>query len=332
VRHDDPRPILLDSDVAQIDTADEDKNLDYEELRDTWHAFDVLPCKFLADWPWCPLRFIDGKDVGRTVAWLQTRQGHPIPVRLAEIGAVIMENQQGYLRRSFNLVERVVSLIVDPFPWDEVESFAIALQEQRFRLLPCRPKELSYDFIEMRKATQHRTQDEMTRLEKQALAVSCTVPTLVDGRLDPRAGSFDHRTTPVVGLIKTHSRNYLHSAGLQLLWEMEAGQRTPAITISSEHIELVSWYVRLNSQQGELPDWGIVRLEIAKQFFEHTMNKDFEYLDHLSRIVYEYRCRDKNYSRAPISIYPIQRAEESLGALFSPSDTLVQRFYRYTSL
>jgi DNA repair exonuclease SbcCD ATPase subunit len=63
-----------------------------------------------ANWLGRPLRFIDGKDVGRTAAWLQTRRGHPIPVRVAEIGAVVIENQQGELCRTFDTVERVVSI------------------------------------------------------------------------------------------------------------------------------------------------------------------------------------------------------------------------------
>jgi len=49
-------------------------------------------------------------------------------------------------------------------------------------------------------------------------------------------------------------------------------------------------------------------------------------------LICEYRCRDQDYSRAPVSIHPIQRAEESLGSLFTQSDTITNRFYRLTSL
>jgi hypothetical protein len=332
VRNYDPQPLLLNDGIVQVDTSDERKDLDYEMPHEEWQAIDVLAGICPNTWEWRPVRFIDGKDVGRTVAWLQTRQGNPIPVRISEIGAVVMQNAQDRLRREFEIVERVVSLIVDPFPWDEVESFALALQERGFRLLPCKPKELSHNFEEMRKATQNRTLDEMTRLERQALARKCDVPTLVDGRLDPRAGVFDHQTTPVVGLIKTHTRNYLHPKGWSIVYEMQAGQRTPAFQVISKNIELISWYLRLSGQQGEQPDWGIVRLEIPKPFFEGIIKQNWSYLDYLSRVVYEYRCRDNSYGRAPISIYPIQRAEESLGSLFTSGDTLAQRFYCFTNL
>lgn len=332
VRHYQPQPFLLEDGITQASTDEEQRNLDYELAHDQWHPATIVDQELPADWLGSPLRFIDGKDVGRTAAWLQTRKGHPIPVRVAEIGAVVIEKKQGELRRVFDTVERVVSMIIDQFPWDEVESFAIALREQDFRLLPCTPAAgPSYSFEEMRRATQNRTQNEMGRLEKQVLAMCDTLPTLVDGRLDPRAGAFDQRLSPVVGMIKTHSRNYLHPAGLRLLYEMQAGQRTPAFHIQGK-LDLVSWYVRLNGLQGEMPDWGVVRLEITRQFFEQTVNKDFSYLDCLSRVVYDYRCRDTHYGRAPISIYPIQRAEESLGSLFSSQDTLIQRFYRLTNL
>ncbi len=332
VRHYQPQPLLLNDGITQVSTDEEQQNLDYEYPHEQWHATVIADQELPVQWSGRPVRFIDGKDVGRTAVWLQTRRGHPIPVRVAEIGAVVIENQQGKLRRSFDTVERVVSMIIDQFPWDEVESFAIALQEQDFRLLPCTPiAGPSYSFEEMRRATQNRTQNEMGRLEKQMLARCDTIPTLVDGRLEPHTGAFDHLLSPVVGMIKTHSRNYLSSTGLGLLYEMQTGQRTPAFRIQGK-MDLVSWYVRLNGLQGEMPDWGIVRLEITRQFFEQTVNKDFSYLDYLSRVIYDYRCRDTNYNRAPISIYPIQRAEESLGSLFSSQDTLIQHFYRLTNL
>ena len=115
-----------------------------------------------------------------------------------------------------------------------------------------------------------------------------------------------------------------------MLCELCPGERTPAFSLKKK-LGVVSWYLRLNGQ-GEMPDWGIVRLEIPKSFFEEVIKCDFSYLNYLSNIVYAYRCRGTSYSRTPISIYPVQRAEESLGALFTPVETLVQRFYRYTNL
>lgn len=329
VRNYDPQPFLLDDGTQEADASDERKELAYEYSLEKWREISILECVPPDDWRWKPLRFIDGKDLGRTVAWLQTREGHPMPVRLAEVGATAITKQNNQLRREYESIERVVSLIVKPFPWDEVESFAIALQEQGFRFLPCLA-EPSYSFEQMRRATQNRTKEAMDVLEKLALAQESMQPTLVDGRLEPRMGAFDQHTDPVVGLIKTHYRTFLHPAGLRLLCELRPGERTPAFLLEKK-LGVISWYLRLNGQ-GEMPDWGVVRMEIPRSFFEEIIKRDFTYLDHLSHIVYTYRCQGTGYSRAPISIYPVQRAEECLGALFTPVETLVQRFYRYTNL
>jgi hypothetical protein len=329
VRNYDPQPLLLDDGILEEELSEEQPDLFYERGRDRWNALEIRDSIPPADWPWRPIRFIDGKDYGRTVAWLQTQEGYPIPVRLAEIGATSFTDQDRQLRREYETIERVLSFVVNPFPWDEVESFAIALQEQGFRLLPCLA-EPSFSFEKMRRATQNRTKEAMDLLEKQALAWNNDLPTLVDGRLEPRMGAFDQHTNAVVGLIKTHYRTYLHQNGLRLLYELLPGERTPAFCLEKK-LSVVSWYLRLNSQ-GEMPDWGLVRLELPRNFFEEVINRDFSYLDYLSNIVYAYRCRGTGYKRASISIYPVQRAEESLGALFTPLETLVQRFYRYTNL
>ena len=255
-------------------------------------------------------------------------------MRLSEIGAVVMWNNTGCLRREWYTVERVVSMIVDPFPWDEVESFAAALQEKGFRLLQCqKPRRgLTYDFQEMRKATQNRSLDEMMRLEKQALVHASATPVLVDGRLESRAGGFDELNTPVVGMIKGHYRDYLHDQGWRTYYRLRVGQRTPAFFLKQKNIEVVSWYLRMDGTQSDLPNWGVVRLEIPATFFEQKLGKDWSYINRLSRVICEYRCKDTSYLRASVSLYPIQRGEECLGALFTGADTIVQRFYNLTHL
>lgn len=334
MRDDAMRPLLLDNEVSSNEEPEEQKDMDYESPSDEWRPIDVNEVGIPSDWALCPKRFIDGKDLGRTIAWLQTEEGFPIPVRLSEIGAVVVGNNAGDLRREWYIVERVVSMIVDPFPWDEIEGFAAALQEEGFRLLPCKKSQgrLTYDFQEMRKATQNRSLDEMMRLEKQALVRSSSIPVLVDGRLESRSGGFDEENTPVVGMIKGHYRDYLHPQGWRVFYSLQIGQRTPAFLLKQEHIDVVSWYVRVDGTSGDLPTWGVVRLEIPEKFFNQQLGKDRSYIDRLSRLVCEYRCKDKSYERASVSLYPIQRAEECLGALFAGADSIIYRFYNLTQL
>lgn len=333
MRDDINGPLLLDNAHEQAGQQENQRNLSYEVQAEEWEPMNIAHVSLPTAWEWTPRCFIDGKDLGRTVAWLQTEEWYPIPVRLSEIGAVIIHNVDGRLRRDWYTVERVVSMIIDPFPWYEIESFAAALQAENFRLLPCKkPKGgLTYDFQEMRKATQNRTLDEMMRLEKQALVHTGNIPVIVDGRLDSRTGGFDEEQSAVVGMIKGHYRDYLHKEGWRVYYNLQYGQRTPCFSLKQKNIEVISWYVRIDGSQGDLPNWGVVRLEIPIKFFER-IGRDWNYIDRISHLICEYRCRDTSYERASVSLYPIQRAEETLGALLTGSDTIMHRFYNLTQL
>ncbi len=330
----DPQPPLTDEPTDDEEQDEERVKLDYEKPRDEWTAITPnLPHSWRpGGWPERPIRFIDGKDNGRTIAWLRAPGGYPVPIRLSEIGGVEIRVEDGECRRRFDIVERVVSMVADLFPWDEVESFAAALQAKDFRLLTALPpdRKPSYDFEKMRKATQNRSNDEMGVLEEAALAQEPDLPTIVDGRLEPRVGGFDPLGSPVFGVIKTHHKNYLHREGMQLLYQLEVGQRTPVFKLPKERLPIVSWYVRL-SGGAVTPNWGLVRVEAPAQWFE-ARGHNWGFVDRLSRTIYEYRCRERSYERAAVSLHPIVRAEKSLGALFSPASAMTSNFYRLTKL
>jgi len=120
MRDDIMGPLLLDNDYEQSNVQETEQCLEYELPTEKWRALPVNHVSIPAEWSLGPQRFIDGKDLGRTVAWLQTEEWYPIPVRLSEIGAVIIQNVEGRLRREWYTVERVVSMIIDPFPWYEI--------------------------------------------------------------------------------------------------------------------------------------------------------------------------------------------------------------------
>jgi hypothetical protein len=284
-----------------------------------------------------PQRFIDGCHMGETVAWLQDAANHPIPVRLAQIGGVCMRIDNRSLRREFAHLEHIVSLIVDPFPWHEVESFASAVTDLHLRLLPAMLPKIdeerrgpTYDFERMREQTRLRAQHEMEVLEELALFQNMDSLSLIDGRLGrvqfPNLATYD-----VVGVIKQQREDYLHPHGWQVLYRLEPGQRTPAFRLPSKHLPVVSWYLKLDGAHGAMPNWGIVRIEISIAHFErHRCN--FAYLDQLSNALLHLRCRHNSYARAPVSMEPIVRAEESLKSLLTPPATLAQRFYHLTGL
>ena len=342
----EPQPPLEDEPTDDQERRSDPDNLSYELDRNSWIAIDIRrPIEWsVSSWPDRPVRFIDGKDVGETIAWVRAPGGYPVPIRLAQIGAAAMRIIDRRCHRDFQLVETVVSMVQDPFPWREIESFASALQANGYRLLPAQLPEgrPSYDFERMRKPTQNRTNDEMRVLEEAAIAQDTNAPTVVDGLLEPRLGGFDPDTSPVVGVIKTHRRNYLHPLGLQLLYQLQVGQRTPMFTLPEEpyiddtqrrarRIPVVSWFIRLAGESGGSPNWGLVRVEVAKRWFE-AKGHDVDFVNQLSLAIFDYRCRENSYDRAAVSLHPIVRAEESLRALFSSMGSLTNRFYRLTGL
>ena len=327
----------LDS-PADVSDGEEDEvkvALDFELPPDAWEPrrVDTRPLDPSA----VPARFIDGCHAGETVAWLRDQAHHPIPVRLAEIGGVCMRVDGRNLRREFALVERVVALIVDPFPWHEVETFAAALTGIDLRLLPAMLPKIdderrgpTYDFERMREQSRIRSQYEMEMLEELALCQDLGSLSLIDGRLGrmqhPGLAEYD-----VVGVIKQQRENYLHARGWQILYELEPGQRTPAFRLPSKHLPVVSWYLKLAGAHGALPNWGLVRVEISAGHFERKLC-DFGYLDRLSNALLHLRCRQGSYARAAVSLEPIVRGEESLKSLLTSPDTLAQRFYHLTGL
>jgi hypothetical protein len=334
-------------DAASEDTSGEEATgLDYETAQRglSWQPLDARPGEVSREWPARPTRFVDGKDDGQTVAWLRSPEGYPVPVRLGQIGAVVMRNQKGRLVREWALVERVVAVNIDLFGWEEIEPLARALRAEGLRLLPTPlpyHEGVPYTTFEcepMRKAAQNRALTEMIRLEKQAVRRDSETPTLLDGRLAPRYPAFG-QTDPVIGLIKTHNKPYLQTRQQwEVLYDLRPGQRTPAFGLDCSvgggtGLQVVTCYVRISDGSGgESLDSGIVRLELTRAYFEQILKKDWDALDRLAGLVTEYRCKDQTYGRAACSIHPIVRAEESLGSLLTSAEALVSRFYHRSRL
>ncbi|MFQ5568235.1 MAG: hypothetical protein ACE5G0_01085 [Rhodothermales bacterium] len=329
-----PQPFAEETD----DEPHKDADLDYDPAydRDDWHPHSPCPPANWdpASWPLRPIRFIDGKDVGETVAWLRAPGGYPVPVRLGQIGSVVMALQGQELRRDYYHADKVVALVTDPFPWDRVEAFAQDLQRLGFRLLSARPPDgaCTFDFERMRKAAQSRSNTEMESLEEAALAQPSNVPTVVDGRLAPRSGGIpDPENAPVYGVIKTHRRRYLHDEGMRTLYRLEQGQRTPLFAIAQRNLDVVSWYLRLSGGSGPTPNYGIVRVEVSQKWFERHKDR-VAFADCLSMVLCHARCRQESYGRAAISLHPIVRAESSLGACFHDHGRLTSQFCRLAGL
>lgn len=331
----DQPPLILAADAAENEDDKPTVALDFESPPEAWQPRSVVADT--VDPEALPSRFIDGCHYGETIAWLRDAAFHPFPVRLAEIGGVCMRIEGRALVREFVYVERVVALIVETFPWREIEIFAAQLSEMQLRLLPATLPKLdderrgpTHDFERMREQTRIRSQYEMETLEELALCQKLDELSLVDGRLG-RMQFRDLSRYDVVGVIKQQRENYLHPRGWEVLYGLEPGQRTPAFRVPSKNLPVVSWYLKLDGAHGTMPNWGVVRVEIGCAHFERQRCQ-FGYLDRLSNALFHLRCRQGSYARAPVSLEPIVRGEDSLKSLLTAPAMLAQRFYHLTGL
>lgn len=310
-------------------------DLTYEVGAAVWRPISprVEPGFRPCDWSERPRRFIDGRDIGEIIATLRSEQGYPIPVRLSQIGAAVLSEQDGHLRRTNEVVQRVVTLVGDPFPWTDLESLAVELQRHGFHLLLARLPKVDdqralYDFEVMRKVTNNRSQREMAALEESMTGREDSVATLIDGYLEKRFGRAN-QNLPLIGVVKSHWRNYLDAGSMQTLYQLQPGQRTPAFLYKTEKYPVVSFYLRLAAG---MPNWGLVRVELPHVFFERAREADPQYLDKLSFTLFDYRCRQESYGRQPVSLQPIVSVEQRIGALLSPPGRLTSHFYRIANL
>lgn len=342
-----------DADEADDGPDESAINLSLETEAGAWRAVNPqLPKSWrVQDWSSRPMRFVDGKDVGQTVAWLRGTDGSFVAIRLAEIGSVVMKIVNGELRREFAQVERVLAMNTAVFPWEEIESFALALREHDIFLLPTKrtPEEFQMNFEKIKKFTQRRSTQEMMTLEEFALAQNNDIPTIVDGTLKDHESGFDISESPVFGIVKTQQRLYVARQGQEILFGLPEAHRTPAFSFSYDtsrtgetvrtRLPIVAWYMRLCDGECVEPNVGIVRVEVSQKWFAGKGYGDAEinaagkeFINQLTRTIYEYRCRQKSYRRMKISLEPIVRAEQSLGLLFCPPNYLKNQFYRLTEL
>jgi hypothetical protein len=292
-----------------------------------------------------PTRFIDGCHSALPVICFRAPKGWPIPLLISQFGAVAMHLEGRSFVRKFRLVERALSFIVDPFPWNEVEAFAAAILQDpalAARLVPANfPKgndHNPFDYELMRSQAYNRCQQEMLNAERLALAVDTKSPTLVDGKIADRIGPAAAAKRPLlVGVVKKFATK-LHEEAYRTVLDLRPGQRTPVFKITGlsankeANMPTASWFLKLAGGPRLAPNWGFVRVDVPWVQFTKDFGSDFGFVHRLSRWLIDARCRQESYTRMPVSLEPIVRAEECLKPLFTPLSLLSTRLYRRSGI
>jgi hypothetical protein len=293
-----------------------------------------------------PRRFIDGSQHHVTILWLRCPAGTPIAMVLGEVGAVALVADGRQFRRESVAIERVLSFVADPFPWEEIEEFSAALWRHPMLQLrvvlankPVQPHH-PFDYERMRGQAVSRISQEMNNWERLIWYRNRDSITLIDGPLHRVMGEPSAEAPLVVGVVKTPLADYLHDQGWRTLFDLRPGQRTPVFRIAGKggpeskegRFPVASWYLKLAGGPRIAPHWGYVRVEIPWNQFQTQFQGDFAMIGRLSRWLMDARCRQESYARLPVSLEPVVRAEEVIKPLFTPLDSLSQRIYRQVGL
>jgi len=330
-----PRPLAIPDEDEP--TGESQYNLEVERDLTLWEPL-ILPESPAAPGEF-PEWFVDGSHIGQPVLCVRAPQGYPIPLWIAEVGAVGLRLQGRRFVREFFAIDRVLGFIGEPFPWQEIEEFMLAMMsvpELAIRVLLARLPDSSihswFDYEAMRHQIHNRCQNEMLKLEVLALEAAPNLPTLVDGQLVGRLGEQTAMNRPlIVGAVKSPRPPAFPPQGHTTMLNLKAGQRTPYyLDARPSDVALASWFLRLAGGPRLAPNWGIVRIDVPwvqlERYPEGASRSDF--VNRLSRWLVDARCRIDSYARMPISLDPIVRAEESLKPLMTPILVLVNRFYR----
>ena len=123
---------------------------------------------------------------------------------------------------------------------------------------------------------------------------------------------------------------YLPPGLQELTYTLKPGERTPAFILETpQHVTLVNTYVRLSSQDGISPTYGVVRVTVPYAYVQKEHANDMPaYLSGLAGYLYRLRHRDLAYARSGISVEPIVRCEDHLHAILPDLDALIPKLHR----
>lgn len=312
--------------------ADEDEEpaasgaeLDYERPSQDWSP--IAPGEPTAD---VPVRFVDGSVSSKTVGSLLV-EFRRRPIIVAAISAAALEiDGRGVKRGAGTRTRKVLCVYSDGIERDEIARAFHALREIDVDLLERPLGAVVPDFDSMRRATRSLAMEAMEEAERGVMLADFSKPTLMDGLLERRLATAPTHNAPVVGLVKRQMTTYLPAGLQEMVYALKPGERTPAFVLRTvQHVDLVNTYVRLSSEAGTSPSYGIVRLTAPLAYVESAHAADMPaYLSGLAAYLYRLRHRDLAYSRSGISVEPIVRVEDHLHAILPNLDALIPRLHR----
>ena len=277
-----------------------------------------------------PVRFVDGSIKSKTVGSLLV-DFRRRPVIAAAVSAAALEIEGRTTKRGVGTqVRKVLCVYSDGIEREAIADAFHALRAIGVDLLERPLGSVLGDFDTMRRATRSLAMEAMEEAERAVMLADFTKPTLMDGLLERRLATAPTHNVPIVGLVKRQMTTYLPAGLQEMVYALKPGERTPAFVLRTvQHVDLVNTYVRLSSEAGISPSYGIVRVTAPLAYVESAHAGDMPaYLSGLAAYLYRLRHRDLAYSRAGISVEPIVRVEDHLHAILPDLDAVIPRLHR----
>jgi hypothetical protein len=300
-------------------------NLDYEVARDSWDSILTKPEQANDDR--LPRTFVDGALNSVEIAGsVQDSMTYARSIRAGQIGVgalnldmpmqstiscdlILAVTTIGYSSAQIRPLRYELQNNVPPFDlitWEAASDSYFKSPEER---------EIAVrDVTVVRNRLRRRVTDVMLERE-QGLIRKIGLPVYTDGRYVDHLPENDNIL--VVGLIKSMRRRYLEVPQLQILYNLKAGERTPAFETETQNTKVVSFYARISSAWGGATN-GLVRVEIGKTHFENYQQKDESLLNAITAHMTQLRTRDSTYLRAAVTVEPIRVIENRIQRLFHP--------------
>lgn len=305
------------------DSRDGRVDLDFECAQASWTAIEPGPPT-----DDCPVRFIDGSIKSKTVGCLVVGSRRR-PLIAAAVSAAALElNGRGLRRCPGARTAKVLAVHSNGIDQADIREGFHALNDLGIKLLTSEV-EAQGDFDMLRRTTRSIAMLAMEEAERDVMLADISKPTLMDGLLERRLAAQRH-DVPVVGLVKRQMATYLPAALQEISYNLKPGERTPAFILETpQHVTLVNIYVRLSSENGISPTYGIVRVTVPLEYIQREHAGDMPaYLSGLAGYLYKLRHRDLAYARSGISVEPIVRCEDHLHAILPDLDAVIPKLHR----
>lgn len=276
-----------------------------------------------------PVRFVDGSMMSRAAGAI-TVDFRRRPLIVAAVSAAALEMDGRSLHRAANpRVIKALCVNSNAMDADVLREAEQSLWRIGVVLKTSTAQAAQLDFDSMRRSTRSIALELMGEAERDVMLDAISTPTLIDGLLERRLAAQRH-DVPVIGLVKRQMATYLPSGLQEVQYNLQPAQRTPAFVLDTpQHVRIVNFYLRLSSEPGISPSYGVVRVTAPLAYVESAHADDVPgYLSGLAAYIYRLRHRDLAYSRSGISVEPIVRVEDHLHAILPNLDALIPKLHR----